>query len=98
MKFSVPAKRNNNGLDVLFLDIREVFDSVTHHNLLAKLSKYGISSGLLKWFHAYLTNHAQCVCINNQLSDLLPVTSGLPQGSILGPLLFHYILMICLTA
>ena len=43
---------------------------------------------MLKWFYGYLNNRAHCVCINNQLSDLLPITSDVPQGSILGPLFF----------
>ena len=82
------VKQTDNELDVLYLDISKAFDTVAHHNLLTKLQKCGISDGLLKWLHAYLTDRVQCVRINNQLSDLLPIASGVPQGSILGPLLF----------
>ena len=70
------AKKTNNGINILYLDIRKAFDTVAHHILLMKLHECGISGWLLKWFYAYLTNHAQCVCINNQMSDFLPVTPG----------------------
>ena len=74
--------------DVIHLDIRKAFDTVPHHKLLVKLQKFGISSNLLRWFQGYLANHSQCVSIDNTNSNFLPVSSGVPQGSIIGPLLF----------
>ena len=64
------------------------FDSVPHTKLLHKLCTYGINGKLLKWLESYLYDRQQCVKIGNTTSYLLPVLSGVHQGSILGPLLF----------
>ena len=72
----------------IFLDLRKAFDFVNHDLLVAKLQMYGCSSSALLWFKSYLSDRRQCVNIAGTLSDTEVLKSGVPQGSILGPVLF----------
>jgi len=70
----------------VFLDLRK--DTVNHKVLIARLSNFNLSSSAIKWIESYLTGRSQCVSVNNHRSSVLNLHTGVPQGSILGPLLF----------
>jgi exonuclease III len=80
----------NNGsiTAACFLDLTKCFDTVDHNILLTKLSSYGFNSSALNWLKAYLTNRKQKVRLNSTLSESKTINIGVPQGSILGPILF----------
>jgi len=73
---------------VIFLDLKKAFDTVNHEILINKLANYGIQDNELSWFKSYLCNRSQAVRVNSYLSDFKTYNTGIPQGSILGPLLF----------
>ena len=75
-------------IGTVFLDLRKAFDLVDHKILLYKLQLYQFSAKALRFFESYLNNRKQLVKVDNLHSNMQPIISGVPQGSILGPLLF----------
>ena len=74
---------------MFLIDLSKAFDSICHSTLLLKLSGLGTSSQALKWFDSNLTDREQSTRLGTSLSDALTIPHGLPQGSILGPMLFN---------
>ena len=72
----------------IFSDLKKAFDTVSQKLLLKKLNSYGITENSLQWFKSYLEDRSQAVNINSTLSDFRHIDIGIPQGPILGPLLF----------
>ena len=77
-----------NQTDLVLLDFSKAFDKVSHQKLLLKLHRYGIRGPTLKWIQAFLSDRTQTVVIDNEKSATVPVTSRVPQGSVLCPILF----------
>ena len=82
------TRNSSKTTDVIFLDLSKAFDSVPHERLLLKLNRHGIDGPLLLWFRNFLKNRQQRVTIRGPFSNWSPVTSAVPQGTILGPTLF----------
>ena len=75
-------------VDISYVDFSRAFDSVVHPKLISKLASYGIADDLLVWLETFLLGRSQCAVINDFVSLPSDVLSGVPQGSVIGPLLF----------
>jgi len=77
-----------NSLDIIYLDYAKAFDSVVHSKLLAKLACYGTNHMVIAWIKCFLLNRSQFVKVGHCSSSPCDVLSGVPQVSVLGPVLF----------
>lgn len=84
---------NDNISGMVFIDFKKAFDVVDHQLLLDKLQLYRFGNSTLSWFTSYLSNRQQFVSIDGKISDSLLIKQGVPQGSVLGPILFMVFIM-----
>ena len=75
-------------MDVVYLDFQKTFDKVPHQRLLHKLKAHGIGNNVINWIEKWLTHRKQRVIVDGEISNRKYVLSGVPQGSVLGPILF----------
>jgi len=82
------AMDNNSQVDIIFIDFRKAFDTIPHCRLLNKLYYYGIQGKIHDWIKLWLTQRVQRIVVNGHDSNFTQVKSGVPQGTVLGPLMF----------
>ena len=84
----IESFQSGKDFDAIYLDYAKAFDKIDHRLLLVKLRRYGFSDKFVKWIKSFLTDRKQQVVVNGYLSVFALIVSGVPQGTVLGPILF----------